>query len=130
MGRYHLPSCKLIARDQTSIGSNRINIRYGVVANIARSHRAAQGSIPCTGVSFCLFCPFYQQLFFPSSLHPSLLGRRSTNGSSQRCRLAKTFSAPAGPLFLCLWPSRTPLSETRSSVSICLPGRAPFHLVV
>jgi hypothetical protein len=24
-------------------------IRYGVVANIARSHRAAQGSIPCTG---------------------------------------------------------------------------------
>ena len=37
-------------------------IRYGVVANISRSHRGAQGSIPCTGGhysaradSFCTF---------------------------------------------------------------------------
>ena len=40
-------------------------IRYGVVANIARSHRAAQGSIPCTGdATFLFFC-----LFFVSRLY-------------------------------------------------------------
>ena len=47
---------------QPSLASNSLKtIRYGVVANISRSHnlrdqyRGAQGSIPCTGVSF--FCP-------------------------------------------------------------------------
>ena len=40
-------------------------VRYGVVANISRSqhqlrdqYRGAQGSIPCTGVSFFAFVPF------------------------------------------------------------------------
>ena len=58
---YH--SCNSI---ETLLVSNSLKaIRYGVVANISRSHnlrdqfRGAQGSIPCTGVSFFSFCPRY-----------------------------------------------------------------------
>ena len=53
-----LQECRL----QLSLASNSPKaIRYGVVANISRSHnlrdqyRGAQGSIPCTGVSLLLF---------------------------------------------------------------------------
>ncbi|KAJ5835662.1 hypothetical protein N7447_001688 [Penicillium robsamsonii] len=35
-----------------------INIRYGVVANIAVSHTAAGGSIPPIGVSFLVLYPY------------------------------------------------------------------------
>jgi len=52
-------------------------IRYGVVANISRSHnlrdqyRGAQGSIPCTGVTFCILSHviFYRQLIASFLLH-------------------------------------------------------------
>ncbi|KAJ0142111.1 hypothetical protein HZ326_15064 [Fusarium oxysporum f. sp. albedinis] len=57
--------------------SQQVTVRYGVVANISRSHnlrdqfRGAQGSIPCTGVSLLLFLlPAWNLLLPIYLLHP------------------------------------------------------------